>query len=116
MRTRVVSLRLSLATAAALERSAEDARSSVAGALDWLLRNSFGNCELLRGLGDCAERPNVKLDARLSEDTVNSLKNTAAQLNISPSVYIRRLLYHLFVMKRLKYVQFNGRYTLAYRP
>ena len=115
MSTRVVSLRLPAAMLEALARSAADAQLTVAGALEWLLRNSFGNSDLLRSLEDCPERPNVKLDARITGTTLNSLRVVTAPLRISTSVYIRTLLYHFYVTKRLKYVQSNGRYTLAGR-
>jgi hypothetical protein len=115
MSTRVLSIRLPSASAAALERSATGARSSVAGALDWLLRNSLGNFELLRSLVDCPGCPDAKLDVRIPGTTVDSLRAAAAQLKVSPSVYIRKLLYHFYATKRLKYVQSNGHYTLAYR-
>jgi hypothetical protein len=115
MYTRVVSFRLSVGTVAALKRSAADARLSVAGGLEWLLHNSLANSELLRSLDDCRERLDAKLDARVAEATFDSLGAAAAQLKISPSVYIRRLLYHFYVTKRVKYVKSNGHYTLAYR-
>jgi len=98
-----------------LARSAADARMSLPGALEWLLRNSVENSDLLRGLEDCPERPNAKLDARITGATLDSLRVATAQLRISTSVYIRKLLYHFYVTKRLKYVRSNGRYTLAGR-
>jgi hypothetical protein len=113
--THVVSLRLPSETVAALERSAADARLSVAGTLDWFLRYSVENFELLRGLADCPDRPDAKLDARVPGSTFDSLRAAASQLKVSPSVYIRRLLFHFYVTKRLKYVQSRGHYTLAYR-
>ncbi len=115
METRVISLRLPSATAAALKRSASDARLSVAEGLEWLVRNSLTNFVLLRELADCPEGCDSKLDARIPDAVLNSLKSASVQLGISVSVYIRKLLYHFYVTKRLRYVQTDGRYTLAYR-
>jgi hypothetical protein len=115
MSKHVVSLRLPATMVEDLAQSAADAQLSVAEALEWLLRNSFGNSDLLHALEDCPERPNVKLDARITGATLDSLRVATMQLRTSNSVYIRKLLYHFFVTKRLKYVLSNGRYTLAGR-
>jgi hypothetical protein len=115
MGTRVVSFRLPPVLMESLARSAADAQLSATGALEWLLRNSFEHSEMLGGMEDCRDRPDAKLDARISATTVDSLRAAATQLKVSPSVYIRRLLYHFYVTKQLKYVQSNGHYTLAYR-
>lgn len=115
MSTHVVSLRLPAVIVEDLAQSAADAQLSVAGALEWLLGNSFGNSDLLRALEDCPERPTAKLDARITKATLDSLRVVTVQLRTSTSVYIRKLLYHVFVTKRLKYVRSNGHYTLADR-
>jgi hypothetical protein len=115
MKSSVVSLRLPSAIVTSLEQTASHNRVSVAGALGWLLRNSLGNFELLRGLQDCSEHCGAKLDARIPLTTFDPLTAAATQLRISISVYIRKLLYHFYVTKQLRYVQSNGHYTLAYR-
>jgi hypothetical protein len=115
MSKRVVSLRLPAALVEDLAQSAADAQLSVAAALEWLLRNSFGNPDLLRALEDCQERPNAKLDARITGATLDSLRVATVELRTSNPVYIRKLLYHFFVTKRLKYVRSDGHYTLAGR-
>lgn len=109
--TRVVSLRLPSPVDAKLRRSAADVGWSVSAGLDWLLRNSFGNCQLIRQLADCPDVWDSKLDARIPVTTFEQLRTVAEQLGIS--VYIRKLLYHFYVTRRLKYVQVEGRYTLA---
>jgi hypothetical protein len=91
------------------------ARVSIPGALEWLIRNSVSNSELLRDLEDSRDWPDVKVDARIRGATFDSLRGAAAQLQISQSVYIRRLLFHFYITKRVKYVKSEGRYTLAYR-
>ncbi len=111
----VISLRLPSVAKAALARSAAHAGGSVPEGLDWLLRNSFGNCQILRQLPDCPDVWDSKLDARIPTSTFQVLKSAAAQLGTSVSVYVRKLLYHFYVTKRLTYVRSNGHYTLAGR-
>lgn len=115
METRVISFRIPGAAVTALEQSAARANVSVARAVDWLVRISFDNFEHLRELGDCPEPCDVKIDARIPMATIESLRSATVQLGISMSVYIRKLVYHFYITKRLRYVESNGRYTLAYR-
>jgi hypothetical protein len=113
MATRVISLRLPSAVDTAFRRSAADAGRSASNGLDWLLRNSFGNCQLLRQLDDCPDVWDAKLDARIQTSTFEQLKFATEQFGIPISVYVRKLLYHFYVTKRLKYVWADGHYTLA---
>jgi hypothetical protein len=113
MPTRVISLRLSSAANAALERSSAKAGLSVSNGLDYLLQNSFANCQLILSLADCPDPLDAKLDIRLPLESVEQLKSAASQIRIPVSVYIRKLLYHVYVTKRLRYVPSNGHYTLA---
>jgi len=115
MTTHVISLRLPASVYKALQASAANARISVPGALNWLLRNSVDNFELLRGLADCCGPWNSKWDARIPAQTCDQLKLAAEKLGISVSVYTRRLLYHVYVTKRVRYVKSDGHYTLANR-
>jgi hypothetical protein len=116
MKTRVISLRLPSAANLALERFSARAGLSVANGLDCLLQNSFGNCQLLVSLADCSDQLDEKLDIRLPQQTVEQLKSVTCQIGIPVSVYIRKLLYHFYVTKRLCYLPLNGHYTLAGRP
>lgn len=113
--SRVVSLRLPSLVNAVLARSAADAGMSVSGGLDWLLRNSFSNCQLLARMPDCPDMLDAKLDVRIPVSTGEQLKSAAGQLGIPISVYMRKLLYHFYVTKNLGYMQSNGHYTLAGR-
>jgi hypothetical protein len=115
VKTRVVSLRLPAVIVAALKQTAAYNRVSTSGALGWLLRSSLGNFELLRGLQDCSEYYGAKLDARIPLTTFEPLGAATTQMGMTITVYIRKLLYHFYVTKRLKYIQSEGRYTLAYR-
>jgi hypothetical protein len=115
MASEIISVRLSASIDAELRVSAARARLSVSGAVEWLLRNSIGNFELLRGLPDCIEPLTSKIDARITEYSLEQLKLASQRLGISISVYARRLLYHFYATKRLFYVESDGRYTLAVR-
>ena len=115
MTTHVVSLRLPSIVNAALARSAAQVGLSVPDGLDWLLRYSFANCSLLGPLADCPDFLDTKLDVRIPITTSQQLKSASDQLGIPASVHIRKVLYHFFVTKTLKYVPSNGHYTLAGR-
>jgi hypothetical protein len=111
--TRVVSLRLPSAAYGALQRAAAHASLSVSGGLDVLLCNSFDNSQLLPSLPDCPEALDIKLDVRIPPATYECLKTATDRLSMPVSVYIRKLLYHVYVTKAVKYVQAEGHYTLA---
>lgn len=113
MTTHVVSLRLPSAVDTALERSATDAGMSLSGGVDWLLRNSFGNYQLLLTLADCPDALDAKLDVRIPSPTFQTLRSASEQIGIPVSVYTRKLLFHFFVTKKLRYVKQDGHYTLA---
>lgn len=113
MTTHVISLRLPSAIDAALERSAADAGMSLSGGVDWLLRNSFGNCQILSRLDDCPSALDGKLDVRVPPATFEQLRLASERMGIPISVYTRKLLYHFFVTKKLKYVKHDSHYTLA---
>jgi hypothetical protein len=115
MGTRVISFRLPAIVDASLQRSTVDARRSTAGCLDLLLRHSFSNCQLLLALADCPDVLDAKLDVRIPLATLEQLRLASEGLRIPVSVYIRKLLYHFFVTKKLMYVQAEGHYTLAGR-
>ena len=115
MTTHVISLRLPSAVNTALARSAAQVGLSIPDGLDWLLRYSFANCSLLGPLADCPDFLDAKLDVRIPITTSEQLKSASNQLGIPVSVYIRKLLYHFFITKSVKYVPSNGHYTLAGR-
>jgi hypothetical protein len=115
METRTISFRVPWTAASLLEQSAARANVSVARAVDWLLRNSVSNFQLLRDLADWPDICDVKVDARIPVTTLQSSRSVSAQLGISLSVYIRTLMYHFYITKNLRYVESDGHYTLAYR-
>lgn len=111
--TRVTSIRLPSNASSALERATANAGWSVARGLDCLLSYSFDHGELVRQLPDCPDTLDAKLDVRIPSATSERLRTKTGELGIAGSVYIRKLLYHLYVTKQLRYVQSGGRYTLA---
>ncbi len=115
MENRVISLRLPSKLDSVLEQASERAKLSVSGGLDLLLRCSIANAELLAKLKDSPDLWGAKLDARIPISTYGQVKSECGRLGISVSVYIRTLLYHLYVTKRLSVIESNGHYTLAYR-
>jgi hypothetical protein len=115
MATHVISLRLPPPVDAALRASAAEAHLTVSAALEWLLRNSLGNFELLRDFTDCSRPWNSKLDARIPQQTFSELQAVSLKLGISISVYTRRLLHTFYIIKRVHYVKSDGHYTLAVR-
>ena len=116
MTGRVISLRIPSAVHGALARSAANVGMSVSHGLDWLLRNSLGNCQLLLTLNDCPDALDAKLDVRISPNTFEQLRSAAEPLGISISVYTRKLLYHFYVTKKLRYVQSNGHCNTSRTP
>jgi hypothetical protein len=115
MTSRVASLRLPKELTVDLERSAARANLSRSGGLDLLLRCSVGNGELLARLKDSPDLWDAKLDARISNSTFENLKSACERLGVAVSVYIRKLLYHLYETKTLRLVESGSHYTLAYR-
>jgi hypothetical protein len=110
---RVISLRLPSAAYGALQRAAGHAGLSVSGGLDVLLCNSFDNGQLLFSLPDCPEALDIKLDVRIPPATYERLKTVTPRSLMPVSVYIRKLLYHVYVTKAARYIQREGHYTLA---
>jgi hypothetical protein len=116
MTTCVISLRLPSAVNAALQRSATRADMSVPDCLNWLLRHSFESGQLVGQLADCPEILDAKLDVRIPLGTSEQLKSLAGRLGLPASVYIRKLLYHFYITKSLKYERANGHYALSRTP
>jgi hypothetical protein len=115
MKSQVVSLRLPKSLNADLERSSARAELSKGSGLELLLRHAVTTRELLLKLNDSPDLWDTKLDARISIPTFLQLKSDCEQLGIPVSVYIRKVLYHFYVTKRLHFMESKGRYTLAYR-
>lgn len=113
MKNRVISLRLSRQLDAILKRCALRADLSVSGGLDLLLRHSAHHYEPLLKLKDCPDIWDAKLDVRIPLSTYAPIKAFCERSGIPVSVYIRKLLYHLYVTKCLQLIEENGHYTLA---
>lgn len=115
MENRVISVRLSKASVADLEKAAARTNLSTSDGLDLLLRCSVSNGQLLASLKDSPDLSDAKLDVRISISTFMELKSACERGKMSVSVCIRKLLYHLYGTKTVQIVESGGRYTLAYR-
>ena len=60
--------------------STKHASVSVRATVAWRLKNSFTNFEILRSLPDSPEYRNAKLDLRISEELIHSLKSATSRL------------------------------------
>jgi hypothetical protein len=109
MPTRVISLRISVEVDTALRAAAiANPNSDVPTMLWWLLWNSFAGCDLLGRLQDGRGPWNSKLDVRIPRETFDELQTVCDRMGVSISVYARRLLYHVYVTKRLYYERLSG--------
>lgn len=115
MTTDVISARVPSFVLRLLRTHAENAKASVADAVNWLLLISFGYSQILRGLTDCVGPRNAKLVVRIPTSTSDQLTLSAEQLGLSISAYTRKLLYHVYVTRRLVYVKTDDHHTLALR-
>jgi hypothetical protein len=113
MITKNVSIRLPSHIVEQIRSAGDRVNLSISGALESLLEKSFAGADLLANRGDCPRPWDEKLDFRLPQPIFDGLRNACARLQISPSEYVRRLLYHYYDVQTIDFVEENGRYTLA---
>jgi len=111
--TQVISVRLPPSLAPAVAAGAENGQMPISEALDLLLPCSFDGSEIFLSLEDCPGLWTSKVDVRLPVPTVDSLKFVCHQLGIPLSVYVRKLLYHFYLSKKIWVVEKDGHYKLA---
>ena len=111
--TQVVSVRMPASLAGTARSEAERSEMSLSEFLDLLLRCSFDGGDGIRSLEDIPGAWDSKLDVRLSTGTVESLKSLCMTLRLPPGVYIRKLLYHFCITKRVWVVGEANHYKLA---
>jgi hypothetical protein len=109
--TRVISIRLARGFEQAIRRNAARSRMTVSSISGLILEHSLGGQYSSSALRDGNEFLDAKLDIRLQRDLVSKLRTEAKRLGVSVSVYIRRILY-AYYMKRLVFIESDGRYTL----
>ena len=111
--TKTVSVRIPASLAAAARADAENAEMSFSELLNLLLECSFDGSEILCALEDFPGLLDFKLDVRITYQTVNSLKSVCQRLGLPLGVYVRKLLYHFYVTKKVSVVGKVGHYKLA---
>ena len=113
MITKNVSVRLPAYIVEKARSAGHRVNLSISGALESLLEKSFSGAALLAGRGDCPRPWDQKLDFRIPQPIFQGLRDVCFQLQISPSEYIRQLLYHYYDARTIDFVEEDGHYTLA---
>ena len=113
MITKSLSVRLPSHLIEDVRAAAGRVKLSTSEALASLLEKSFPGSALLADRGECPQPWDQKLDFRIPQPIFQGLRDVCFQLQISPSEYIRQLLYHYYDARTIDFVEENGRYTLA---
>jgi len=110
--TVVASIRVTSGLERAIRRNAARSGMTVSTIAGLILEHAVsGQCNLA-ALEEIPEFLNAKLDVRLSTELVANLRAESARLEVSVSVYIRRIL-NAYYTKRLLFIETDGRYTLV---
>lgn len=109
--TKVVSIRVRSGLERAIRRNAARSGMTVSTIAGLILEHSVSGQSNLAALEEIPEFLDAKLDLRLSEELIANLLNESQRLNVSVSVYIRRILCAYYT-KRLVFIERDGRYTL----
>ena len=110
--TKIVSIRMPEVLAHSLRDDAAERRTSVSAFVAWILDIALQSGLDLSALSDVRERLDGKIDCRLPTEIFYRLRPVCRQLRLSPSVYIRALMY-AGLTRRLRLEQVGGRYTLV---
>lgn len=85
-------------------------------AVEFLIRRSGPGMDIVVGLEDTPDPLSKKLGVRIAHGYVATLEALCRLNQLPVSVYIRKLLYHFLVTKKIWFVQKDDHYTLAFRP
>jgi hypothetical protein len=110
--TKVVSIRMSAALERSIRGNAGWAKMPVSNIVRLILMHAPGGQYSFAALPDVQDYLDAKLDVRLPEDLVSTLRVESERLGISVSVYSRIIL-NTYYMKRLVFVEIGDHYTLA---
>src|SRR5437773_4092014 len=110
--TITVSFRMPQVLVRAVRDDAAERRMSVSACVAWLLDIALQDELDLSALPDTRERLDGKVDCRLPGEILSRLRPVCKQFRVSPSVYIRTLMYAGFT-RRLRLEQVKGRYKLV---
>ena len=109
---KVVSIRMPQVLARAVRDDAAERRMSVSACVAWIVNIALQGGLDLSALPDTRERLDGKVDCRLPAEILSRLRPVCKQFRVSPSVYIRTLMY-AGLTRRLRLEQVEGRYKLV---
>jgi hypothetical protein len=69
--------------------------------LTFLLEMSFNDTWVIERVGDCPNPVPVNLQVKLLRETIRRLKYFSEITEISPTAYVQRLLYHVYVTRTI---------------
>jgi hypothetical protein len=110
--TKVVSIRMPAVLERAIRKHAADSRMSVSDIVRLILMHAPDGQFSFSTLPDIQQFLDSKLDVRLPEELVATLRAVSERLRVSVSVYSRIILY-AFYRNRLFFLDLGDRYTLA---
>ena len=112
--TKVISVRVPGAVRVALFAHAKQLRRSPADVLRILISYSLERLEGLAPLADCPDSLDDKFDARIPLELAEKLKTNCRAHRLSSSRFVRKLLFHFYVTKKVKFIEEEkGHYNLA---
>jgi hypothetical protein len=110
--TKVVSIRMPSVLERAIRNNAARSNMLVANIVRLILMHAPGGQFSFSALADVQQYLDAKLDVRLPEDLVSTLRAESERLGVSVSVYSRIILYAYYT-KRLVFIEVGARDTLA---
>lgn len=110
--TVVASIRVPSGLEKAIRRNAARSGMTVSVIAGLIIEHSLSGQYSFPALEDVDGFLDAKLDVRLSNELVANLRAESARLEVSVSVYIRRIL-NAYYTKRLVFTETEGRYTLV---
>ena len=112
---RLVWIRLPQSTYATFVEGVSRAGLGRSEAVELLLNHCGPGAGIMLRLGDTAEMLDSKLGVRLPSDCLATLEAVCTEKKVPISVYIRKLIYHFLVTKKVWFLKEEGHYTLAIR-
>jgi hypothetical protein len=110
--TRVVSIRLPTALERTIRLHASRAQAQPSHLAAWVLSHALRGQYSFAALRDCPESLDAKLDIRIAEELISTVRSESARTGVLVSVYIRTIL-HAYYKRRLIFIKTGKRYTLV---
>ncbi len=111
--TKVISVRVPGAVRAALFAHAAQLGHSPATVLRLFLSYSLQHVDALASLPNCPDTLDGKLDARIPLELAEKLGSACQAHCLSASRVVRKLLFHFYMTKKVKFIKEEGYYNLA---